>query len=153
VSVGRTPRITRRRNSFRSEIHVEHSFGTSFIYRIWGASQRVRNSCSTDTALDVTVVNCAVNPKSEGKGRKERCTPLAKSTVAVLKAWLRQPQRGHQEVLFPNARGGRLSADGVHYLFVRHCAAASKVCPSLKHKRVTVHVLRHYAGSPPMPGR
>jgi site-specific recombinase XerD len=29
-----------------------------------------------------------------GKGRKERCVPLAKSTVAVLKAWLREPPRG-----------------------------------------------------------
>jgi len=29
-----------------------------------------------------------------GKGRKERCTPLARSTLAVLKAWLREPQRG-----------------------------------------------------------
>jgi site-specific recombinase XerD len=46
-------------------------------------------------------------------------------------------------VLFPNARGTRLSADGVHYLLVRHSTAASKVCPSLKEKRVTVHVLRH----------
>jgi site-specific recombinase XerD len=78
-----------------------------------------------------------------GKGRKERCTPLAKSTVTALKAWLRETQRGHADVLFPNARGGRLSPDGVHYLFVRHCASASKICPSLKHKQVTVHVLRH----------
>jgi site-specific recombinase XerD len=78
-----------------------------------------------------------------GKGRKERCTPLAKPTVAVLKAWLHEPPRGDGQVLFPNARGGRLSADGVHYLLVRHCTAASNVCPSLKHKRVTVHVLRH----------
>src|SRR3989449_320757 len=78
-----------------------------------------------------------------GKGRKERCVPLAKSTVAVLKTWLREPQRGDQDVLFPNARGGRLSSDGVHYLLVRHSATASKLCPSLKQKRVTVHVLRH----------
>jgi site-specific recombinase XerD len=78
-----------------------------------------------------------------GKGRKERCTPLAKSTVTVLKAWLREPQCGHDDILFPNARGGRLSPDGVHYLLTRHCATASKVCPSIKHKRVTVHVLRH----------
>jgi site-specific recombinase XerD len=78
-----------------------------------------------------------------GKGRKERCTPLAKPTVAVLKAWLREPQRGKGQVLFPNARGTRLSADGVHYRLVRHCAAAAKVCPSLNNKRVTVHVLRH----------
>jgi len=39
-----------------------------------------------------------------GKGRKERCTPLAKSTRAVLKAWLREPQRGDGDVLFPNAK-------------------------------------------------
>ena len=31
-----------------------------------------------------------------GKGRKERCTPLAKPTRAVLKAWLREPPRGRQ---------------------------------------------------------
>lgn len=78
-----------------------------------------------------------------GKGRKERCTPLAKPTVAVLKAWLREPQRGDAQILFPNARGGRLSADGVHYLLAKHCAVAAKVCPSLKDKRVTVHCLRH----------
>jgi len=78
-----------------------------------------------------------------GKGRKERCVPLAKSTVVVLKTWLREPQRGDQGVVFPNARGGRLSPDGVHYLLVRHSATASKLCPSLKQKRVTVHVLRH----------
>lgn len=91
---------------------------------------------------DVTV--CAgAHVRVIGKGRKERCIPLAKSTVAVLKTWLREPQRGDEQVLFPNARGGRLSADGVHYLMVRHSAAASKACPSLKHTRVTVHALRH----------
>ena len=44
-----------------------------------------------------------------GKGRKERCTPIAKSTLFVLKAWLREPQRGNGNVLFPNAQGQRLS--------------------------------------------
>jgi len=78
-----------------------------------------------------------------GKGRKERCTPLAKPTVAVLKTWLREPPRGDGRVLFPNARGTRLSPDGVHYLMVKHCRTAAGVCPSLKEKRVTVHVLRH----------
>lgn len=78
-----------------------------------------------------------------GKGRKERCTPLAKPTVAVLKAWLREPRRGDGQVLFPNARGTRLTPDGVHYLLARHVMTAAKVCPSLNGKRVTVHVLRH----------
>ena len=39
-----------------------------------------------------------------GKGRKERCTPLAKSTRAVLQAWLREPQRGKADVLFRPSR-------------------------------------------------
>lgn len=78
-----------------------------------------------------------------GKGRKERCTPIAKSTRAVLKAWLREPQRGDGDVLFPSAKGERLSVHGVQYLLNKHRMTASKVCPSLKHKRVTVHRLRH----------
>ena len=78
-----------------------------------------------------------------GKGRKERCTPLAKSTRAVLKAWLREPQRGDGDVLFPSAKGERLSVHGVQYLLNKHRMAASQVCPSLKQKRVTVHRLRH----------
>lgn len=78
-----------------------------------------------------------------GKGRKERCTPLAKPTVAVLKTWLREPQRGDEQWLFPNAKGERLTVHGVQYFLSKHCARASKACPSLQQKRVTVHVLRH----------
>jgi site-specific recombinase XerD len=78
-----------------------------------------------------------------GKGRKERCTPVAKTTLVVLKAWLREPQRGDGDVLFPNAQGGRLSVHGVQYLLTKHRMAASRVCPTLKEKRVTVHRLRH----------
>ena len=78
-----------------------------------------------------------------GKGRKERCTPLARSTLAVLKAWLREPQRGGGQVLFPNAQGERLSVHGVQYLLSKHRRTASGICPSLKQKRVTVHRLRH----------
>jgi len=78
-----------------------------------------------------------------GKGRKERCTPLAKPTVAVLTNWLREPQRGGQGLLFPNATGKRLSVHGVQYLLTKHSANAARACPSLKEKRVTVHVLRH----------
>ncbi len=95
-----------------------------------------RNDVTLSTGTHVRVI---------GKGRKERCVPLAKHTVAVLKAWLREPPRGDGQVLFPNARGTRLSPDGVHYLLVRHVKAAAKVCPSLKDKRVTVHCLRHTA--------
>lgn len=78
-----------------------------------------------------------------GKGRKERCTPVARSTLVVLKVWLRERQRGDGDILFPNAKGERLSVHGVQYLLNKHRLTASHVCPSLKHKRVTVHRLRH----------
>jgi site-specific recombinase XerD len=78
-----------------------------------------------------------------GKGRKERCTPLTKTTVAVLKAWLGEPARRNTEMLFPNASGGRLSSDSVQDLVDKHVAVASQAVPSLRKKRVTPHVLRH----------
>jgi len=78
-----------------------------------------------------------------GKGRKERCTPLTKTTVAVLKAWLREPARRNTATLFPSAQGGRLSPDSVADLLAKHVARAGHTCPSLRSKRVTPHVLRH----------
>jgi site-specific recombinase XerD len=78
-----------------------------------------------------------------GKGRKERCTPFAKSTTAVLGNWLKEPQRGDQGILFPSAKGERLSVHGVQYILNKHRQIASVMCPSLNGKRVTVHRLRH----------
>jgi site-specific recombinase XerD len=85
--------------------------------------------------------------RCRGKGRKERCTPLAKPTVAVLQAWIREQGRGRgdSKTLFPSSRGGPLSADGVQHLLARHVAQARKNCVSLRKKRVSPHVLRHAA--------
>jgi integrase/recombinase XerD len=83
--------------------------------------------------------------RCQGKGRKERCTPLAKPTVAVLKAWIREQGREDSKTLFPSTRGGPLSADGVQHLVARHLVKARKTCPSLRKKRVSPHVLRHAA--------
>jgi site-specific recombinase XerD len=98
------------------------------------------------TALrrDDLVLTTGAHVRVMGKGRKERCTPLAKPTVAALKQWLREPTRG-KELLFTNARGGQLSSDGVQYILAKHVVAASLACPSLAKKRVTPHVLRHTA--------
>ncbi|MGY5795550.1 site-specific integrase len=78
-----------------------------------------------------------------GKGRKERCTPFAKSTTIVLRNWLKEPQRGEEGILFPSTRGERLSVHGVQYILNKHRQTASGACPSLNGKRVTVHRLRH----------
>jgi integrase/recombinase XerD len=83
--------------------------------------------------------------RCRGKGRKERCTPLAKPTVAVLQAWIREQGRGDSKTLFPSSRGGPLSADGVQHLLARHVVKARESCVSLRKKRVSPHVLRHAA--------
>ena len=77
------------------------------------------------------------------KERKERCTPLTKSTVKVLTAWIREQGEDGTRILFPSARGGRLSDDAVQYLVAKHATAAQQVCPSLADKHVSPHVLRH----------
>jgi site-specific recombinase XerD len=78
-----------------------------------------------------------------GKGRKERCTPLSQNSRAVMTAWTREPLRVPDQPVFPNARGGPLSAHGVQYILAKHVAVASRVCTSLTRKRVSPHVLRH----------
>ena len=86
--------------------------------------------------------------RCEGKGRKERCTPLAKSTVVVLTAWIReQGDDDGTRILFPTTQGRRLSADAVQHLVRKYAAAAQETCPSLTDKRVSPHLLRHYSAS------
>lgn len=87
----------------------------------------------------------AAHVRCEGKGRKERCTPLARPTVAVLKAWISEQGDKESAFLFPSRSGGRLSADAVQHALATHVTAAQRKCPSLAKKRVTPHVLRHTA--------
>src|ERR1017187_5541133 len=86
---------------------------------------------STEGCLSAT----GAHVRCEGKGRKERCTPLTKSTVTVLTAWIREQGADDTRILFPSARGGRLSADAVQHLVAKYATAAKHVCPSLVEKR------------------
>jgi site-specific recombinase XerD len=95
--------------------------------------------CWTNVVLQGTGAHIRVI----GKGRKERCTPLSKQTVAVLKAWIRESANGGTDVVFPSARGEQLSSDGVQYILAKHVAVAQMSCPSLSSKHVTPHTLRH----------
>ncbi len=99
------------------------------------------------TSLDREALTLGVgaNIRCLGKGRKERCTPLTRQTAATLRAWLKELCLTGGQALFPNIHGGRLSADAVQYLLRKHLATARLRCPSLGHKRVSPHVLRHTA--------
>ena len=80
-----------------------------------------------------------------GKGRKSRCTPLRSDAVAALDQWLNERQGQPTDPLFVSQRGGPLSRDSIEYLVAKHVKTASQHCPSLKHKHITPHVLRHSA--------
>ena len=83
--------------------------------------------------------------RCEGKGRKERCTPLTKSAAMALSTWVKDQGETCSQFLFPSLRGGRLSADAVQHLVRKYATAAAKSCPSIARKNVTPHVLRHSA--------
>ncbi|WP_431710609.1 tyrosine-type recombinase/integrase [Glutamicibacter uratoxydans] len=81
----------------------------------------------------------------EGKGRKERCTPLLPETVEVMKNWIEERAGIAGDPLFTTHSGSRLSRDAVEQRLRVTSAKAALVCPSLKDKAVTPHVLRHTA--------
>lgn len=80
-----------------------------------------------------------------GKGRKERCIPLTRQAMDVLRAWLKERQGAPSDPVFPSYRRGPLSLDALEKLVKKHAATAAQVCHSLHSKRVTPHVLRHTA--------
>ena len=80
-----------------------------------------------------------------GKGRKQRCTPLRKDSVAALRAWCRETGGASEAPVFPNGRGGTLSRDAVERLVAKHAKTAERRCPSLTAKNVHPHILRHSA--------
>lgn len=91
------------------------------------------------------VLGTGAHLRCEGKGRKERCTPLLDEASAMLAAWLRECPEGAAEPVFPSLRGGPLSRDGMERIVARHTATAQMKRPSLGKKRVSPHVLRHTA--------
>lgn len=81
--------------------------------------------------------------RCEGKGRKQRCTPLRRDTLRVLETWLKERGGADNDPLFPTIRGSKLSRDALEHIVQRHTLSASRSCPSLVGKRVSPHVLRH----------
>jgi integrase/recombinase XerD len=94
--------------------------------------QRTQVCFGTPTFLQLT-----------GKGRKERTVPLWPQTSRMLQAWFAELGEDGSRTAFPNTRGRPLSRDGVAHLLQRAVHKAAAVCPSLRTKKITPHVLRH----------
>ncbi len=93
--------------------------------------------------VQLNVEGAGAHVRCQGKGRKQRCTPLRKDAAEALRAWLAERNGSAEEPVFPNQRGSALSHDGLAYVVDKHVAVAQQACPSLAKKRVTPHVLRH----------
>lgn len=78
-----------------------------------------------------------------GKGGKERFCPLWHEVVGAIRRLLTIQSPAPDEHLFRNARGERLTRDGVAYILNKYAAQASKHQPALARRRITPHVLRH----------
>ena len=78
-----------------------------------------------------------------GKGRKERAVPLWTRTSRCLRQWFDEEGEAAPDYAFRNARGDRLTRQGVTHLLDQACLRARERCPSLNTKRVSPHVVRH----------
>jgi integrase/recombinase XerD len=89
------------------------------------------------------VLGTGAHIRCEGKGRKQRSTPLRRDTIKTIEAWLRERAGDDDEPVFPTIRGDRLSRDAVEHIVRKYTLAASKARASLNRKRVSPHILRH----------
>jgi integrase/recombinase XerD len=79
-----------------------------------------------------------------GKGRKERLLPLWRETADALHQLRGMAPPGEQQNVFVNRLGQPLTRDGVAYILAKYTSAvAAQERPSLAHKRITPHVMRH----------
>lgn len=79
-----------------------------------------------------------------GKGRKQRITPLEKTTVSAVTAWLRANPGPTEAPMFPSrGRTRPMSHDAVAQRVALHAHAAAARTLSIRSKSPTPHTLRH----------
>jgi len=95
------------------------------------------------TGLKIQDLHLGAGPhvRCQGKGRKNRITPLTTQTVAVLRVWLKERKGDAEQPLFTSRSGAALSRDAVERLVAKHAGA----CPSLTGRKISPHTLRHTA--------
>ena len=84
-----------------------------------------------------------VDLRVRGKGRRERALRLWKTVADAIRAWLAIRGEARTPELFLNAWGKHMTRSGFERVLTKHVATAATQQPSLRHKRVSPHVLRH----------
>ena len=74
-----------------------------------------------------------------------RITPITSGMVALLRVWIAERASQPTEPLFVTQSGTSLSRDAVEHRLAKYIQIATRACPSLGQKTVSMHVLRHSA--------
>jgi len=95
--------------------------------------------------LATTSIHTGTSPyiECEGKGRKRRATPISATTRDQILDYLTERNSRPGTSLFPGPRGNALSRDAIERRLATHVRTATKPCPSISAKHVTMHTLRH----------
>lgn len=98
--------------------------------------------------IGVKVADVVLTPAAcvhlHGKGRKQRSVPLWRSTVKVLRTWLRlNPELGPASALLPNREGQAMTRSNVTQRLALAVQAAARKMPSLVGRAISPHTLRH----------
>jgi integrase/recombinase XerD len=72
-----------------------------------------------------------------GKGRKERCVPLWRTTASEIRKWLPHIDRGPDQPLFPGRSGARMTRPAVMARLQLAVQGAGAVCPQLAKRRIS----------------
>jgi integrase/recombinase XerD len=133
-------RYSRTPIAFLTDVEIEALLAAPDQHTWAGRRDRTLLLLAVQTGLRVSEVSglcwqdlawgTGAQVRCQGKGRKERCTPLRKDAITALRAWQREQQSRPEAPVFPSTRGGPLGRDGVAYLLTKHVAAAQQRCPS-----------------------
>ncbi|MCO4253650.1 tyrosine-type recombinase/integrase [Pseudarthrobacter raffinosi] len=78
-----------------------------------------------------------------GKGRRQRSTPLTRTTVNTMKHYLAERATRPGTAMFCGPHGQALSRDALEHRLAKHLNTTKTTCSSLAGKHVTMHTLRH----------
>ncbi len=148
-----TKRCQRKEVPFLNRPEIEALLAAPDLTTWIGRRDRTLLSLTVETGLRVSeltslrcediVLGSGAHVRCQGKGRKERSTPMRKPAAKILHDWLKERDGQPKDPLFPSIRGGALSRDAVAYLLAKHVAVARIHCPSMAKKQISPHVLRH----------
>lgn len=78
-----------------------------------------------------------------GKGNKQRTTPLWKKTIDVIGKYIKYNKLESHDHLFYGIRHNALTRFGIYEIVEKYIAAASEIIPELQTKKLSPHSIRH----------